>query len=443
MSSAVSITPNANSNRTGDTLYRKIAWRIMPIVVVAYIVAYIDRVNVSFAKLQMLGDLKFSESVYGVGAGIFFLGYFAFEVPSNIMLHKVGAKLWICRVIVTWGIVSGLTALVHTPMQFYTARLLLGVAEAGFFPGMVLYLTYWFPAHRRASMVALLMAGNPVSGIIGGPLSGFILRHFANTKGIAGWQWLFLMEAIPAILLGAVIYLFLDNRVVEAKWLSENERATVASEIQAEAVSKTHVSIRSVFTSPKVWLFGAIFFGMEVGSYAIGFWQPTIIRQTGVKDAFDIGLLTTIPYTCALVSMMFTGRHSDKTRERRWHIVVPNLIAAIGFLVCAQAGSNTPLSMFGLALAVSGVITGLSMFWALPTSILGGSAAAAGIALINCTGNLGGFFSPAILGYLKTITGTLNSGLYLVAACMIASSVLILNMTPKHTIVVPPAEAEL
>ena len=443
MSSAVSITPSTASNRTGDALYRKIAWRIMPIVVIAYIVAYIDRVNVSFAKLQMLGDLKFSESIYGVGAGIFFLGYFAFEVPSNIMLHKVGARLWICRVIITWGIVSGLTALVHTPTQFYIARLLLGVAEAGFFPGMVLYLTYWFPAHRRASMVALLMAGNPVSGIIGGPLSGFILRHFANTKGIAGWQWLFIVEAIPAILLGAVIYLFLDNRVVDAKWLSESERATVASEIQAEAVSKTHVSIRSVFTSPKVWLFGAIFFGMEVGSYAIGFWQPTIIRQTGVKDAFIIGLLTTIPYTCALICMTFTGRHSDKTRERRWHVIVPNLIAATGFLICAQAGSNTPLSMFGLALAVSGVITGLSMFWALPTSILGGSAAAAGIALINCTGNLGGFFGPAILGYLKTITGSLNSGLYLVAFCMIASSVLIQAMVPKQAIVPNNLEAEL
>lgn len=443
MSSAVSIVPNTASNRTGDALYRKIAWRIMPIVVIAYIVAYIDRVNVSFAKLQMLGDLKFSESVYGVGAGIFFLGYFAFEVPSNMMLHKVGARLWISRVIVTWGIVSGLTALVHTPMQFYMARLLLGVAEAGFFPGMVLYLTYWFPAHRRASMVALLMAGNPVSGIIGGLLSGFILRHFANAYGIAGWQWLFLVEAIPAILLGAVIYLFLDNRVADAKWLSESERATVAAEIQAEAVSKTHVSIRSVFTSPKVWLFGAIFFGMEVGSYAIGFWQPTIVRQTGVKDAFNIGLLTTIPYTCALVCMMFTGRHSDKTRERRWHVVVPNLVAAIGFLICAQAGRNTPLAMFGLALAVSGVITGLSMFWALPTSILGGSAAAAGIALINCTGNLGGFFSPTILGYLKTYTGSLNSGLFLVAACMVASSVLILTMTPKQTIVLPVAEVEL
>ena len=443
MSSAVSITPNTASNRTGDALYRKIAWRIMPIIVIAYIVAYIDRVNVSFAKLQMLGDLKFSESVYGVGAGIFFLGYFAFEVPSNIMLHKVGARIWICRVIVTWGIVSALTALVHTPMQFYIARLLLGVAEAGFFPGMVLYLTYWFPAHRRASMVALLMAGNPVSGIIGGPLSGFILRHFANTKGIAGWQWLFLVEAIPAILLGAVIYLFLDNRVVEAKWLSEKERATVASEIQAEAVSKTHVSIRSVFTSPKVWLFAAIFFGMEIGSYAIGFWQPTIIRQTGVKDAFNIGLLTTIPYSCALICMMFTGRHSDKTRERRWHVIAPNLVAAMGFIVVALAGNNTPLAMFGLVLAVSGVITGLSMFWALPTSILGGSAAAAGIALINCTGNLGGFVSPTILGYLKTYTGSLNSGLYLVAACMVASSILILTMTPKQTIVAPPVEAEL
>ena len=443
MSSAVSITPNTASNRTGDALYRKIAWRIMPIIVIAYIVAYIDRVNVSFAKLQMLGDLKFSESVYGVGAGIFFLGYFAFEVPSNIMLHKVGARIWICRVIVTWGIVSALTALVHTPMQFYIARLLLGVAEAGFFPGMVLYLTYWFPAHRRASMVALLMAGNPVSGIIGGPLSGFILRHFANTKGIAGWQWLFLVEAIPAILLGAVIYLFLDNRVVEAKWLSEKERATVASEIQAEAVSKTHVSIRSVFTSPKVWLFAAIFFGMEIGSYAIGFWQPTIIRQTGVKDAFNIGLLTTIPYSCALICMMFTGRHSDKTRERRWHVIAPNLVAAMGFIVVALAGNNTPLAMFGLVLAVSGVITGLSMFWALPTSFLGGSAAAAGIALINCTGNLGGFVSPTILGYLKTYTGSLNSGLYLVAACMVASSILILTMTPKQTIVAPPVEAEL
>jgi D-galactonate transporter len=443
LSSGANIASNASSDPVGDSLYRKIAWRIMPILVIGYIIAYVDRVNVSFAKLQMLADLKFSDGVYGVGAGIFFLGYFTFEVPSNIMLHKVGARVWICRVVVTWGIVSALTALVRTPMQFYTARLLLGVAEAGFFPGMILYLTYWFPAHRRAAMVALLLAGNPVSGIIGGPLSGFILHHFAGSRGIAGWQWLFIVEAVPAILLGVVIFLFLDNRVAEAKWLSESERAAVAAEIEAEAVSKTHVSIRSVFTSPRIWLFGAIFFGMEMGSYAIGFWQPTIIRQSGVKDALHIGMLTTIPYTCALICMMFVGRHSDRTRERRWHIIVPNIVAAIGFILCAQAGSNTPIAMSGLVLAVAGVITGLAMFWALPTSFLGGNAAAAGIALINCTGNLGGFFSPTIIGVLKTYTGTLNSGLFLVAVCMIASSVLILTLRPAKSPILQPTEAQI
>ena len=437
------MAPKTSSNRVSDPLYRKIAWRIMPIVVIGYIVAYIDRVNVSFAKLQMLGDLKFSESVYGVGAGIFFLGYFAFEVPSNIMLHKVGARVWICRVILTWGVVSALTALVRTPMQFYIARLLLGVAEAGFFPGMILYLTYWFPAHRRAAMVALLMAGNPASGIIGGPLSGFIMQRFAGSRGMAGWQWLFIVEAIPAIVLGVVILLFLDNRVGDAKWLSESERDAVTSDIQQETVSKTHMSIRSVFTSPRVWLFGAIFFGMEVASYAIGFWQPTIIRQTGVKDAFQIGVLTTVPYTSALICMMFVGRHSDRTGERRWHVIVPNIVAAAGFILCTQAGSNTPIAMFGLVLSVAGVITGLAMFWALPTSILGGNAAAAGIALINCTGNLGGFFSPAIIGFLKTYTGTLNSGLFLVAACMIASSVLILTLTPPKSPTLQPSGAEI
>jgi D-galactonate transporter len=443
VSSAGDMAPKTCSNRVGDPLYRKIAWRIMPIVVIGYIVAYIDRVNVSFAKLQMLGDLKFSESVYGVGAGIFFLGYFAFEVPSNIMLQKVGARVWICRVIVTWGVISALTALVRTPMQFYIARLLLGVAEAGFFPGMILYLTYWFPAHRRAAMVALLMAGNPASGIIGGPLSGFIMQRFAGSRGIAGWQWLFIVEAIPAIVLGVVILLFLDNRVGEAKWLSESERDAVSSEIHQEAVSKTHMSIRSVFTSPRVWLFGAIFFGMEVASYAIGFWQPTIIRQTRVKDAFQIGVLTTVPYTSALICMMFVGRHSDRTGERRWHVIVPNIVAAAGFILCTQAGSNTLIAMFGLVLGVAGVITGLAMFWSLPTSILGGNAAAAGIALINCTGNLGGFFSPAIIGFLKTYTGTLNSGLFLVAACMIASSVLILTLTPPKSPTLQPSGAEI
>jgi D-galactonate transporter len=434
MSSAAHIAPNTTSDCIGDSLYRKIAWHVMPILVIGYIIAYIDRVNVSFAKLQMLSDLKFSENVYGIGAGIFFLGYFACEIPSNIILHRVGARVWICRVIVTWGIVSALTALVRTPFQFYAARLLLGVAEAGFFPGMILYLTYWFPAHRRAAMVALLMTGNPVSGIIAGPLSGFILHHFAGSNRIAGWQWLFILEAIPAILFGAVIFLFLDNRVVDAKWLSEGERAAIVAEISVEAKAKSHVSVASVFTSPKVWLLCLIFFGIEMGSYAIGFWQPTIIRQTGVKDAFTIGLLTTIPYAAALIALVLTGRHSDRMRERRWHAIFPCLAAAAGFVLCTQAGSNTPLAMFGLVLAAAGVITAVAMFWALPTSILGGNAAAAGIAFVNCTGNLGGFFSPTVIGFLKTYTGTLNSGLYLIAGCMMASSILIFSLAPTPSV---------
>jgi D-galactonate transporter len=415
-------------------LYRKIAWRTLPILFFCYIVAYIDRVNVGFAKLQMMGDLKFSDNVYGLGAGIFFIGYFIFEVPSNILLDKVGARGWICRILITWGIISGLTAMVRTPWEFYTVRFLLGIAESGFFPGMILYLTYWFPSHRRARMVALLMTGNPISGIVGGPISGYILKHFAGVHGGAGWQWLFILEAIPALVLGIVILFCLDDRVAHARWLSQDEKAIVAAEINEEAVGKPHHTILSVFISPRIWLLSAIYFGIEMGSYAIGFWQPTIIRETGVKDAVDIGLLTMLPYTVALITMVLVGRHSDDTRERRWHIAGPSIVAALGFALCTQAGSSTAVAILGLTLAVAGVVTAVPMFWSLPTSFLTGSAAAAGIALVNCTGNLGGFFSPTIIGYLKTYTGTLNSGLFMISGCMVASAILILGLIPAKLV---------
>jgi D-galactonate transporter len=425
--SAPTDAPNPTAT-IADALYRKIAFRILPILFCGYIVAYIDRVNVSFAKLQMLTDLHFSESIYGLGAGIFFLGYFVFEVPSNIILHKVGARVWICRVLITWGIISGCNALVRTPAEFYTMRLLLGLAEAGFFPGMILYLTYWFPSHRRAKMVALLLAGNPVAGIIGGPVSGYIMRSFAGHRGIAGWQWLFLIEAIPAIILGIIVFFVFEDRVIHAKWLTPEEKSTVASEIDTEAASKSHTTMLSVFLSPRVWLMGAIYFGIEMGSYAIGFWLPTIIRETGVTDPFQIGLRTIVPYSFALVVMILTGRNSDRTRERRWHLAGPCIVAAIGFVLCTQGAHSATVAAIGMNLAVVGVVTCIPMFWALPTSFLGGAAAAAGIALVNCTGNLGGFFSPAIIGHLKTQTGTLNSGLLLIAGCMLASAVLILTL---------------
>ncbi len=417
-----------------DALYSRIAWRLMPILFVGYIVAYLDRVNVGFAKLQMIGDLKFSESVYGLGAGIFFWGYFFFEVPSNLILHKVGARIWICRVLVVWGFVSALTAFVSTPFQFYAVRFLLGVAEAGFFPGMVLYLTYWFPSYRRAKMMALLMAGNPVSGFLGGPLSGFIMRNLDHQSGWAGWQWLFLLEAAPAIVLGVVVFFYLDDRVATAKWLSPADKDIVAADIAAEAQVKSQTTVGSVFTSGRVWLMCAILFGIVSGSYAVGFWQPTILQQTGIKDPFVIGLLTMLPYGVALVSMITVGWHADKTRERRWHVAGPAVLAACGLLLCTQSGNSTTIALCGLIMALAGIVTALPMFWALPTSFLGGTAAAAGIALINCTGNLAGFFSPTIIGLLKDYTGTLNSGLVLVACCLVGSAVLILTQVPAKLV---------
>jgi len=434
MSNVTYVEDFVGVHATGDRLYSRIAWRLMPILFIGYIIAYLDRVNVGFAKLQMAGDLNFSDAIYGFGAGIFFIGYFFFEVPSNIILHKVGARIWLCRVMVVWGLVSAATALVSTPMEFYAVRFLLGVAEAGFFPGMVLYLTYWFPSNRRGKMVALLMAGNPVSGIIGGPISGYILTGLARAGGLAGWQWLFIIEAVPAVVLGIVMFFYLDDRVERAKWLTSEQKALVMAEIEAEGRVKTHHTILSVFASPRVWLMCLILFGIVMGSYAIGFWQPTIIRQTGVTNAFDIGLLTMVPYTAALVAMILTGWHADRKRERRWHVVIPNLVAAIGFLLCTQAGDSTVVAMIGLVMAMVGVVTALPMFWALPTSFLGGTAAAAGIALVNCTGNLAGFVSPAVIGFLKVYTGTLNSGLLLVAASLLVSAGLILTLVPAKMV---------
>jgi D-galactonate transporter len=429
------IPPVAASNSAAsNALYSRVMWRFMPLLFLSYVVAYLDRVNVGFAKLQMLGDLHFSEAMYGFGAGIFFIGYFFFEVPSNLLLHKLGARRWIARIMLTWAVLSAATAYVTTPTMFYTLRFFLGVAEAGFFPGLVLYLTYWFPAHRRGKMTAFLMAGNPVSGIVGGPMSGYIMKSAAGHLGLAGWQWLFIIEAVPALILGVVIFCFLDDRVEHAKWLSAGERAFIKSEIDAEANDKTHGTVRAIFRSGRVWLLCAILFGIVMGSYAIGFWQPTIIKGSGISDPFVIGLLTVIPYLAALIAMLVVGKHADKTRERRWHVVVPQCVAAAGFVICAFAGTNTPLAMLGLTCAAVGVITALPMFWALPTSFLGGTGAAAGIALINSTGNLAGFFSPALVGWLRDLTHSLTPSLFVIAAALLTSAGLILTQLPAKVV---------
>ena len=417
-----------------DLLFRRVALRFMPLLFIGYVVAYLDRVNVGFAKLQMLNSLHLSEAAYGLGAGLFFIGYFLFEVPSNLLLHRLGARRWIARIMVTWALLSMANAWVSTPVGFYVVRFFLGVAEAGFFPGMVLYLTYWFPSHRRGKMVALLMAGNPVSGLLGGPLSGYLMHALQGTWGLDGWQWLFVVEALPSIVLGIVILRYLDDRVADATWLSAAEKSQIQSEIDADAAVRTHGSVRAVFTSARVWLLCLILFGIVMGSYALGFWQPTIIRATGVSDPLTIGLLTTIPYSVALIAMIAAGRNADRSRERRWHIVLPALVAASGFCICATNGDSSVFSMLGLTLAAAGVVTALPMFWALPTAFLGGTGAAAGIAFINCTGNLAGFISPAVIGWLKTLTHTLSSGLFVVAGTLTLSAVLILTFIPARLV---------
>jgi D-galactonate transporter len=433
LSESPSVT-GAFADDSVEATYKRVAWRIVPLLFVCYIVAYMDRVNVGFAKLQMLADLGFSDTIYGLGAGFFFLGYFLFEVPSNLLLHRFGARRWIARIMITWAVLSMATAWVTTPAAFYVIRFLLGIAEAGFFPGVILYLTYWFPSHRRGRVTAWFMAGNPISGIIGGPLSGLVMKLLAGSLGLSGWQWLFIIEAFPAIVMGIVVYMVLDDKVGDARWLRADQKALISAEIERENRAHTHGSIRSVLVSARVWLLCFILFGIVMGSYAIGFWQPTLIRLAGIEDPLTIGMLSMIPYTAALLSMLLTARHADRTRERRWHLAVPALIASVGFSVCALSGSHLYPAMTGMTLAAVGVITALPMFWALPTGFLGGAGAAAGIALINCTGNLAGFVSPSVIGWLKNQTHSLSSGLFLVAAMIAVAGMAVVILIPAKVV---------
>ena len=433
MSDNSSATSTPASSAFETATYAKVTWRLLPMLFLCYVASYLDRVNVGFAKLQMLNDLKFSETVYGLGAGIFFLGYFIFEIPSNMILHRVGARLWIARIMITWGIVSGAMIFVDSPTTFYVMRFLLGVAEAGFFPGVILYLTYWYPAHRRGKMTALFMTGVPISGVIGGPLSGWIMKAMPGVHGLAGWQWMFILEAIPSLLLGVVVIFYLQDRIRGANWLSEAEKQLLESQIQVESSQKHQASLGQMFANPRVWLMALIYFCFVMGLYGVSFWLPTIIKTTGVTDTFNIGLLTAIPYASAAIAMILIGHSADKRRERRWHVAIPALLGSIGLILSTVYDHNTLLAMSALTLATIGIITVLPLFWSLPTAFLGGMAAAAGIALINSLGNLAGFVSPYLVGWLKDQTHSTNSGMYVLAASLLLGAVLTLSV-PKHLV---------
>ena len=430
--SIAALNPTSETSKTfEESTYRKVMWRLLPFLLLCYVVAYLDRVNVGFAKLQMLTDLNFSETIYGLGAGIFFIGYFIFEVPSNVILHRVGARVWIARIMITWGILSALMMFVTTPTMFYVARFFLGAAEAGFFPGIILYLTYWFPAERRGRVTATFMTAVALSGVIGGPLSGYIMKNMTGMNGWAGWQWMFLLEGIPSVLIGIAVLFYLDDRISHAKWLTDAEKALLQRNIKAEEGAKKDLPISQTLTSGRVWLMGLIYFSFVMGLYGISFWLPTIIKATGVKDVLDISLLTAIPYGFAVVAMVLVGRSADRHQERRWHVAIPGLLGALGLVLSVMWRGDTVLAMAALTLATMGILCTLPLFWSLPTSFLVGAGAAAGIALINSLGNLAGFASPYMMGWLKDMTKSTDAGMYVLATSLVVGALLTLSVSAK------------
>ncbi|SDC80098.1 MFS transporter [Paraburkholderia lycopersici] len=409
--------------------YAKVTLRLLPFLFICYVAAYLDRVNVGFAKLQMLSDLKFSESVYGLGAGIFFIGYFVFEVPSNILLHRVGARVWISRIMVTWAIVSAASVFVKSPGTFYALRFLLGIAEAGFFPGIVLYLTYWYPSMRRGRMNALFMIGIPVAGVLGGPLSGWIMQAFNGVRGLSNWQWLFLLEAIPSLVLGVITPFVLPNGIRAASWLDDRQKQLLEGNIACDAHAGAEASLKSIVSNGRVWQLAAVYFCCMMGLYGVSFYLPTLIKAAGVKDALDVGFLAAVPYAVAIVSMILVARSSDRRNERRWHLATAAVAAAVGLYASTLHTGNLAFVLITLSLGTAGVLSMMPVFWTYPSSVLSGTAAAAGIAMINSIGNLAGFVSPSIIGWMKDATHSTNAGLIVVALALLAGAVLTLTQS--------------
>jgi D-galactonate transporter len=414
-----------------DYIFRKVALRVLPFLLICYFFAYLDRVNVSFAKLQMAQQLQFSEAVYGLGAGIFFIGYFIFEIPSNLIMDRVGARRWISRIMITWGILSAGMAFVATAEQFYIMRFLLGVAEAGFFPGILLYLSQWFPPVRRGRVVSLLMAAVPVSSVIGSPVSGLIMEGFSGTASMSGWQWLFLIEGVPAVTLGIACLFLLTDKVKDASWLSPEEKSHVSAQLAQDEKQKSTHSFGAALASGRLWHLAFLYFCIAVGNLGVAFWLPTLLKEAGIQSMSTIGWLAAIPYLCATVVMIVVGRSADARKERRYHLAVPMLIGAAG-LVAATFMPTVPLLLLALTVATAGLTTALPMFWPIPSATLGGTAMAGGLALLNSAGALAGFVGPSLIGWIKTNTSYSSLPLYLLAITVAIGAVTIKTISAKE-----------
>ncbi len=398
---------NQISQAQGEAILAKASRHLLPLLFLSYVVAYLDRINVSFAALTMRSDLRLDAAAFGLGSGIFFIGYFFFEVPSNLILAKMGARKWISRIMISWGIISMALAATWNQQSFYVLRFVLGVAEAGFFPGIILYLTYWFPSSWRARIVASFMTATALAGLVGSPLSGMVLM-LDKWLGLHGWQWLFILEALPALWLGVVVWFHLPDSPAQARWLDKSEKAWLSSRLEEErAQSQSHslYHLSEAFTSGRVWCMAAIYFSLIVGMYGLGMWLPQIIKMRSGAGNFQVSLYTIIPYAAAATGMVFAGWASDRSGKRKLFVISSFLIGSTGMILSMQEGHSLLVALCTLSLAALGIWGAFGPFWALASSFLGSTAAAAGIALINSFGNLGGFLGPTLMGYSRDLGG--------------------------------------
>lgn len=417
-----------------EAVYRKVGWRLLPILMICYLLAYIDRQNVGFAKLEFMDDLGFGEAVFGLGGGLFYLGYSLFEVPSNLMLRKIGARLTLLRIMVAWGICATLFGLMQTPAHYYILRFCLGVAEAGFFPGILLYISYWIPPSRRAGFTAMFMAAMPLSGLIGSPLSGFIMQSTDGFWGMAGWQWMFIMEGVPSIAFGLVVYMILVDRPANAKWLSPDEKALLLNELAAEETAKQgKAPVRFGEVLKDMRFYGIACMAVSLLSCIAGLslWLPSFIRGAGVDDLFHVGLYATVPSLIAIIFQQLNARRSDRKMERRWHAAAPMLLAAAGFALLPATESSLVASMICLTVISVGLLSATGPYWALPSGQLSGSAAAGGIALITTIGGIGAFVSSSVVGVLNEWAGTIYAGLWYLAALALLGPIAMLVATRR------------
>jgi MFS family permease len=413
-----------------DRTYWRITRRLIPFLFLCYTFAFLDRINIGIAQLDMKHDVGFSDLTYSIGAGIFFLGYVLMEIPSNLLLARIGVKLTFSRIMVIWGLVAAGTAFVTLPSHLYVVRFVLGLAEAGLYPGVIYYLTRWYPVERRAKVIALFTCATGIAGLFGGPMSGWLMTYFEGWHGLHGWQWMFIVQGLPASVLGIIAYFYLDNRPEDARWLSAAEKALVSTDLRhSSGVTDAHAehTFARALRDPRVYLMGFVWFTQIAGVFAIGFWLPTLIKNAGVGSPLAVGAYSAIPYFVSWVALILLNRHSDRTMERRWHCGGAMLVGALGLIAAAMTPGSLTLSLIALSVATAGILAPNPLIWAISTDYIRGSGAAGGVAIVNCVGLLGGFVSPMIIGSVKTWTGSMVGGLGAVSLLMVLGAVAVIR----------------